>query len=70
MAVLGLVRALRYDDRALAATCGAAALAHWIFVGRWLEWHGGESWGPRLMTDALPAAVAVPARRATTSPRG
>jgi hypothetical protein len=54
MAVAGLVRALRYDSRALAATCGAAVLAHWVFVGRWLEWHGGESWGPRLLTDALP----------------
>jgi hypothetical protein len=54
IAVAGLVRALRYDDRVLAATCGAAALAHWVFVGRWAEWHGGESWGPRLMTDALP----------------
>ncbi len=54
VAAAGLVRALRYDDRVLAATCGAAVLAHWIFVGRWAEWHGGESWGPRLMTDALP----------------
>jgi len=54
MAVAGLVRALRYDDRVLAAICGAAVLAHWLFVGRWAEWHGGESWGPRLMTDALP----------------
>jgi hypothetical protein len=54
MGVVGLVRALRYDDRALAATCGLAVLAHWILVGRWLEWHGGESWGPRLLTDALP----------------
>ena len=54
IAVAGLVRALRYDDRVLAVTCGAAALAHWLFVGRWAEWHGGESWGPRLMTDALP----------------
>ena len=23
-------------------------------MGRWSEWHGGECWGPRLMTDALP----------------
>jgi hypothetical protein len=23
-------------------------------MGRWSEWHGGESFGPRLMTDALP----------------
>ena len=54
IAVAGLLRALRYDDRVLAVTGGAAALAHWLFVGRWAEWHGGESWGPRLMTDALP----------------
>ena len=54
IAVAGLVRALRYDDRVLALTCGAAVLAHWLFVGRWAEWHGGESWGPRLMTDAMP----------------
>jgi hypothetical protein len=54
IAVIGLMRALRYDDRVLAVTCGAAVLAHWLFVGRWAEWHGGESWGPRLMTDALP----------------
>jgi hypothetical protein len=54
MAVAGLIRALRYDDRVLAASCGAAVLAHWVFVGRWSEWHGGESWGPRMMTDALP----------------
>ena len=33
---------------------GAAAVAHWILMGRWSEWHGGESWGPRMMTDALP----------------
>jgi hypothetical protein len=36
------------------ATLGAAAAAHWILMGRWSEWHGGESWGPRMMTDALP----------------
>jgi hypothetical protein len=23
-------------------------------MGLWGEWHGGRSWGPRLMTDALP----------------
>jgi len=54
MAAAGLVRAFRQGDRWLASACGAAALAHWVFVGRWAEWHGGESWGPRLMTDALP----------------
>src|SRR5207245_1467424 len=54
MAAAGLVRAFRQGDRWLASACGAAALAHWVLVGRWAEWHGGESWGPRLMTDALP----------------
>jgi hypothetical protein len=54
VAVAGLVRAFRQGDRWLAATLGAAAAAHWVLIGRWSEWHGGESWGPRLMTDALP----------------
>jgi hypothetical protein len=54
MAAAGLVRAFRQGDRWLASTCAAAALAHWILVGRWGLWHGGECWGPRMMTDALP----------------
>jgi hypothetical protein len=54
MAVVGLVRAFRQGDRWLASACAAAAVAHWVFVGRWADWHGGESWGPRLMTDMLP----------------
>jgi hypothetical protein len=54
VAVAGLVRALRHEERALAATCLVGAIAHWLLVGRWAEWHGGESWGPRMMTDALP----------------
>jgi hypothetical protein len=54
--VLGLLRT-RPQDRALAATAAAAAIAHWAFVGGWNEWHGGESWGPRMMTDALPALL-------------
>lgn len=53
VAVAGLVWALR-RERWLAATLGVAAAAHWILMGRWSEWHGGESWGPRMMTDALP----------------
>ncbi|HUG54488.1 MAG TPA: hypothetical protein VMR21_12855 [Vicinamibacteria bacterium] len=54
MAGAGLVRAFRGGDRWLASTCAAGALAHWVLVGRWGLWHGGECWGPRLMTDALP----------------
>ena len=54
LAIFGLVRAFRCGERWLALALGAAALAHLVFVGKWSEWHGGESWGPRLMTDALP----------------
>jgi len=59
MAIVGLVRAIRFRDgwlgeRWLPAAAGAAALAHLVFIGKWGEWHGGESWGPRMMTDALP----------------
>src|SRR5205085_2784425 len=43
------------DDRWLARTLLAAVLAHWLLMGRWSEWHGGECFGPRMMTDALPA---------------
>jgi hypothetical protein len=52
--VAGLVRAFRSRERWLAATLGAAAVGHWVLMGRWVEWHGGESWGPRMMTDVLP----------------
>jgi hypothetical protein len=54
IAVAGMASAFRRGERWLVATLGAAALAHWALMGRWGEWHGGESWGPRLMTDALP----------------
>jgi hypothetical protein len=54
MAALGLVRSFRFGERWLASSLGAAAIAHLVLVGKWGEWHGGESWGPRLLTDALP----------------
>jgi hypothetical protein len=54
IAILGLVRAFRRGERLLASTLGLAAIAHLVLMGRWIEWHGGESWGPRMMTDALP----------------
>jgi hypothetical protein len=54
LAIFGLVRAFRYGERWLTLALGGAALAHLLFVGKWGEWYGGESWGPRLMTDALP----------------
>lgn len=54
VAAAGLALAFRRGERWAAATLGGAAVAHWILMGRWSEWHGGESWGPRMMTDALP----------------
>jgi hypothetical protein len=54
VAVAGLVRVARRGERWFALSLGAAVLAHWLLLGRWSEWHGGESWGPRMMTDVLP----------------
>jgi hypothetical protein len=55
VAIGGLVRALLgAEERARAGMLGAAAVAHWLLMGRWSEWHGGESFGPRMMTDVLP----------------
>jgi len=54
VAVAGLAAAFRRGERWGPATLGTAAVAHWVLIGRWSEWHGGESWGPRMMTDALP----------------
>jgi hypothetical protein len=42
------------DDRWLARALLLALAAHWLLMGRWSEWHGGECFGPRMMTDALP----------------
>ena len=54
VAIAGMVRAFRRGERWLVGTLAAAAVGHWLLVGRWSEWHGGESWGPRMMTDVLP----------------
>jgi hypothetical protein len=54
VAAAGMVRAFRRGERWLVGTLAAAVAAHWLLMGRWSEWHGGESWGPRMMTDALP----------------
>lgn len=40
---------------ALARGLLAAAATHFAFISIWNEWHGGESFGPRLLTDLLPA---------------
>ena len=54
VAVAGMVRSFRRGQRWLVGTLASAAVAHWLLMGRWSEWHGGESWGPRMMTDVLP----------------
>ncbi len=41
--------------RPLARGLMAAAAVHFAFIAAWNEWHGGESFGPRLLTDLLPA---------------
>ena len=58
---VGLVHAFRAGERGLAATLGVPVLAHWAWLGCLSGWHGGEPWGPRLLTDALPFPAAVPA---------
>jgi hypothetical protein len=40
---------------ALARALAGAAAVHFLFIAAWNEWHGGESFGPRLLTDLLPA---------------
>ena len=47
--------ATRSRTSALARGLLAATLVHFLFVAIWNEWHGGESFGPRLLTDLLPA---------------
>lgn len=54
IAAVGLAQAWRFGERWLAGTLGLALLAQLVFLGRWGEWHGGECWGPRLLTGALP----------------
>ncbi len=54
LGLLGAVRALRGGERWLSSTLLLAAAAHWLLMGRWVEWHGGECWGPRMLTETLP----------------
>ena len=59
-AVIGAVRGFRTP---LYRWSALAALAYVIAMGRYEWWWGGESFGPRLLTDALPllAILLVPA---------
>ncbi len=45
----------RTRGSALARALLAATVTHFAFISMWNEWHGGESFGPRLLTDLLPA---------------
>lgn len=47
--------ATRTRTCARARGLAAAVAAHFLFIAAWNEWHGGESFGPRLLTDLLPA---------------
>lgn len=53
VAAMGLQRAGRTSP--FARALAAAAVTHLFFVSLWNEWHGGESFGPRLLADVLPA---------------
>lgn len=53
VALVGIGRAFRQGERWVSLTLGTGVLAHWAFTARWGEWHGGECFGPRLMTDAM-----------------
>ena len=52
VAAWGLITQSR---RPLSRALMAAAAVHFVFMACWNEWHGGESFGPRLLTDLLPA---------------
>jgi len=57
IAAVGLVQAWRFGERWLATTLGLALAVQLVFLGRWGEWHGGECWGPRLLTGAMPLLI-------------
>jgi hypothetical protein len=55
IAVLALLSLLARARRSIFARgLLAAVLTHFFFMATWNEWHGGESFGPRLLTDLLP----------------
>ena len=60
---------LSQGRRSLARGLMAAAAVHFGFIACWNEWHGGESFGPRLLTDLLPALFFFLPEGLTTLPR-
>lgn len=61
-AVPAMAGAFRRDGDPLDRMCTAAVLGHLAIVMQWRWWHGGVTFGPRLMNDVLPLLtfVAVP----------
>ncbi len=53
LALWQLVNTARRSNLARGLLC--AVTVHILFIATWNEWHGGESFGPRLLTDMLPA---------------
>ena len=44
----------RLPSRLVAGVCLGALLSHWMVIASFRNWWGGESYGPRLFSDALP----------------
>lgn len=55
IALLALWGLVTQGRRSLARGLLSATAVHFAFMACWNEWHGGESFGPRLLTDLLPA---------------
>lgn len=43
--------------RPLVIACAAFSLVHIAIISRWPDWWGGYCWGPRLLTEILPALM-------------
>jgi hypothetical protein len=54
-AVYGFVHLVRHKQGSpLDWAYGAYCVSLWVFLAFWPAWYGGYSYGPRLMSDALP----------------
>jgi hypothetical protein len=58
-ALFSLASGYRSKARFLTVCCGSFVLAYWILMARWPSWWGGWSWGPRLLTETVPALVVL-----------
>jgi hypothetical protein len=54
VAVAGAALAFRYGERWLAGSLFLAAAAHALLAGCARGWAEGDTWGPRLLADAMP----------------